>query len=64
MLRHTSATYYASKLDITTFCKRDGWSYNSKSPDRYIDFAKVDESKVIDIIKQVKVNEQKKIWMN
>jgi len=50
MLRHTSATYYASRLDRVTLCKRFGWSYSSKSPDRYIDFAKVDEGRVIDII--------------
>lgn len=52
MLRHTSATYYASRLDRSSFCKRFGWSYSSTSPDRYIDFSKIEEDKVIDIIKK------------
>lgn len=60
MLRHTSATYYAPKLDRVTFCKRYGWSYNSQSPDRYIDFAKVSESKVADIIEGEKFGELKR----
>ena len=59
MLSHTSASYYASRLDRATFCKRFGWSYSSPSPDRYIDFAKVTENKVVDIIKTEKYNEMK-----
>lgn len=51
MLRHTSATFWAPKLDRTTFCKRFGWSYNSPSPDRYIDFAKVHQNKVVELVK-------------
>ena len=57
MIRHTSATYWAPKLDRVTFCKRFGWSYNSSSPDRYIDFAKVTENKVVDIVKADKYTE-------
>ena len=60
MLRHTSATFYAPKLDRVTFCKRFGWSYNSSSPDRYIDFAKVSENKVVDMVKTEKIHEIKK----
>ncbi len=37
LLRHSSATYYASKLSRATFCYRYGWSYSSNMPDRYID---------------------------
>lgn len=59
MLRHTSASYYASRLDRATFCKRFGWSYSSPTPDRYIDFAKVTENKVVDTIKAEKYNEMK-----
>lgn len=59
MLRHTSATYYASRLDRTSFCKRYGWSYSSNSPDRYIDFIKIEENKVIDIIKKEQKNTQR-----
>ena len=51
MIRHTSATHYAPLLDRATFCKRFGWSYNSPSPDRYIDISKISEQKVIDIVK-------------
>lgn len=40
-IRHTSATFWAPKLDRVSFCKRFGWSYSSGSPDRYIDVAKV-----------------------
>ncbi len=60
MLRHTSATFYAPKLDRVTFCKRYGWSYNSPSPDRYIDFAKVTENKVVDIVQSEQYGEMKK----
>jgi len=52
MLRHSSATYYSTRLSRTSFCKRFGWSYNSASPDRYIDFSKIDEEKVVEAIKQ------------
>jgi hypothetical protein len=60
MLRHTSATFYAPKLDRTTFCKRFGWAYSSDMPDRYIDFAKVTENKVVDIVKADQFHELKK----
>ena len=57
IIRHTSATFYAPKLDRVTFCKRFGWSYKSPMPDRYIDFAKVEENKVVDIVKADKYHE-------
>lgn len=57
MLRHTSATFWAPKLDRVTFCKRFGWSYNSHSPDRYIDFSKVNENKIVDIVKAERFEE-------
>lgn len=60
MIRHTSATFWAPKLDRVSFCKRFGWSYNSSSPDRYIDFAKVTENKIVDIVKAEKYDELKK----
>jgi len=60
MLRHTSATFYAPKLDRVAFCKRFGWSYNSPSPDRYIDFAKVNENKVVEMVKGEKIQDLKK----
>jgi integrase len=60
MLRHTSATYWATRLERTTFCKRLGWSYNSPMPDRYIDFAKVHEHKVVEIVKSEMYSDIKK----
>jgi integrase len=35
--RHSSATYYASKLMPYVFCKRFGWTMGSKMAARYID---------------------------
>lgn len=37
LFRHSSATYYATKLSRAAFCYRFGWSYASNMPDRYID---------------------------
>lgn len=60
MLRHTSATYYASRLDRANFCNRFGWSFSSKMPDRYIDKAKINQKKVIKAIKEDEITEVKK----
>lgn len=37
ILRHSSATYYASKLNQYQMCKRFGWTMASDMPQRYID---------------------------
>jgi len=37
LLRHSSATYYATRLNRGSFCYRFGWSYRSDMADRYID---------------------------
>ena len=37
MLRHSSATFYASKLTRYQLCYRYGWAMSSKEVDRYID---------------------------
>ncbi len=50
-LRHTSASHWGPLLDRVSFCKRFGWSYSSKSPDRYLDFAKVSQKKVTQLAK-------------
>jgi len=60
MLRHTSATHYAQLMDRMSFCKRYGWSYSSSTPDRYLDFAKISENKVVDVIKTDQYHEQKR----
>lgn len=36
LLRHSSATYYASKLNRQQLCYRYGWSFSSDMPDVYI----------------------------
>jgi len=64
MLRHTSATFYAPLLDRVSFCKRFGWSYNSSSPDRYIDFAKLEEKKVVEIVQSNQYAEMKQVVGN
>lgn len=48
ILRHSAATYYANILNPYQFCKRFGWSMNSKSPARYIDRAGIGEDTIID----------------
>lgn len=50
-VRHTSATFFAPKMDRVAFCKKFGWSYSSSIPDRYIDFSKVEQNKIIDVVK-------------
>ncbi len=60
MIRHTSATYYAPKLDRATFCKRYGWSFASKMPDRYIDWAKIAEKKTVKIETESEIGNLKK----
>lgn len=60
MLRHTSATYWAPRLDRVTLCKRFGWSYSSQVPDRYIDFSKATETKIADVVKAEKYTELSK----
>jgi hypothetical protein len=36
MLRHSSATYWASKLNRYQLCAKYGWAFSSDMPDRYI----------------------------
>jgi integrase len=53
-IRHTSATYWATRLDRANLCKRLGWSFKSAEADRYIDFAKLEQERVIDVVKSEK----------
>lgn len=57
MLRHTSATYWAQRLDRPNLCKRFGWSYTSNVPDRYIDMAKISEKIAIQAVKGEQIGE-------
>lgn len=57
LLRHSSATYYADKIDRTNLCNRYGWSYSSNMPDVYINRTGVKEKKVADEFKTLKNKE-------
>jgi len=60
ILRHSSATYYASKLSYFQLCYRYGWSMASKQPQRYIDRSGIVEEQTANIIKGDEVNELRK----
>ena len=36
MLRHSSATYWASRMNRQQLCVKFGWSFSSRMPDKYI----------------------------
>lgn len=46
LMRHTSATYWCSRLTHYQMCKRFGWAFSSKMPQTYIDREGVDESRI------------------
>jgi len=50
LLRKSSATYYADKLNRQQLCKRFGWKFSSEMPDIYISRAGVDESQVKEVM--------------
>src|SRR3989337_675918 len=37
MLRHSSATYWAPKINRYQLCAKYGWTFSSNMPDRYIE---------------------------
>jgi len=37
MLRHSSATYWALKMNRYQLCAKYGWAFSSNMPDRYIE---------------------------
>jgi len=51
LFRHSSATYYCSKLTQYQLCYRYGWSMASKQPARYIDREGIHEQETAKIIK-------------
>jgi integrase len=46
LFRHSSATYYADKMNRQQLCIRYGWAFSSKMPDVYISRAGVDEKEL------------------
>jgi len=51
LFRHSSATYYCSRINQYQLCYRYGWSMSSRQPQRYIDREGVEEEKTAEIIK-------------
>lgn len=43
LMRHSSATYWCTKLPYFQFCKRFGWTMTSRMPQRYIDREGIDD---------------------
>lgn len=60
MLRKSSATYYADKLNRQQLCIRYGWKFSSEMPDVYISRAGVDEGKVKEVMFNDDLNTIKK----
>lgn len=50
ILRKSSATYYADKLNRQQLCVRFGWKFSSDMPDVYISRAGVDEAKIKEVM--------------
>ena len=59
LLRHTSCTFYANKLNHYQMCKRYGWEFNSPMSTRYIDRNGVMERETAKIIRRDEVGELK-----
>jgi site-specific recombinase XerD len=57
LLRHSSATYYAPRLNWAQLCYRYGWSLSSDMPQRYIDREGLPEQDTLHIIKQQESND-------
>lgn len=47
LLRHSSATYYCTKLNQYQLCYRYGWSMASRQPQRYIDREGIHEEETV-----------------
>lgn len=55
MLRHSSATYYANKLNRYQLCYRYGWTMSSKVVDRYLDREGILEEGVTEKVRETEV---------
>jgi len=60
LFRHSSATYYASRLNRQQLCIRYGWTFGSASPDVYINRAGVDNKAVIEAFEAQNLNDLRK----
>lgn len=50
LIRKSSATHYADKLNRQQLCIRFGWKFSSEMPDVYISRAGVDETKIKEVM--------------
>jgi integrase len=62
LFRHSSATYYASKVNRQELCYRYGWAFSSDMPDIYISRAGMENKELDERFKATELEElQKKI---
>lgn len=59
LFRHSSATYYADKLNRQQLCIRYGWNFTSKMPDVYISRAGLDETDLQEKFKNTDIEDLK-----
>ena len=59
LFRHSSATYYASRLNRQQLCVRYGWKFSSDMPDIYIARAGVDDKEQIEKYESTKFEDLK-----
>lgn len=60
LFRHSSATYYASKLNRQQLCKRYGWAFSSGMPDVYINRTGIDEKEIEEKFTQTELSDLKR----
>jgi integrase len=59
LFRHSSATYYASKLNRQQICVRYGWAFSSRMPDVYISRAGMENAEIDEKIAQTELGDLK-----
>ena len=59
LFRHSSATYYATKLNLQELCYRCGWKFSSNMPDIYICRAGMETKQLDEKLTQTELSEVK-----
>lgn len=59
LFRHSSATYYANKMNRQELCYRYGWGFSSRMPDVYISRAGMENSGLDEKFEQTELGELK-----
>jgi len=60
LFRHSSATYYATKLNRQELCYRYGWAFSSDMPDVYISRAGMESKQLDEKFKSTQIEELQK----